>query len=67
MVDIDFNLALNFGQYIFTDSLKEFANALWMNGFLTTDRLFAEEQIFITLFLLDLNFMSAEAGWYFYC
>ena len=34
MVDIDFNLALNFGQYIFTNSLKGLANALWMNGFL---------------------------------
>ena len=45
MVGIDFNLPLNFGQYIFIDSLKGLANACWTDSFLTTDRLSAKTQI----------------------
>src|SRR4030042_3885528 len=45
MVGIDFNLPLNFGQYIFMDLPKGLANAYRTDCFLTTDRLSSQETI----------------------
>jgi len=45
MVGIDFNLPLNFGQYIFMDLPKGLANAYRTDCFLTTDRLSSQEAI----------------------
>src|SRR4030043_1520352 len=45
MVGIDFNLPLNFGQYVFMDISKGLANACRTNCFLTTNRLLSQKTI----------------------
>jgi hypothetical protein len=45
MIWIDFNLSLNFGQYTFTDLLKNLASACRTDNFLTTVGLPSKKEI----------------------